>query len=142
MNTAKGILIRVVFGVLVFGTATACARFSPSLIEQGIVQTKIKESDAIRITQVTVYREDGMTVVRGDAAFPAWKPFKQFFDHVDIDVVAPEGTISEKRRSSLIRKRIPKKRGRRAFFISRLSFDPPRGTIVQVAYHRASRTHE
>lgn len=129
--------------VLVFAMVSACAPLRPTLIEQGIVQTDIKESNPVRITQVTVKREDGMMVVRGEAAFPVWYWFGNFTGHIDIDVVSPESDVLKKRNLSLIRKRIPKKRGRKAFFVSIFAFDPPEGTIIHVAYHsRASKTHE
>lgn len=142
MIPAMRVFQKVLFGIVIFSTVSACARFSPSLIEQGIVQTEIGKSDSIRITRVTVYREDGMTVVRGEAAFPAWKPFGRFTGHIDIDIVAPEGDVLKKRSTSLIRKRRPRKRSQRAYFVSRFAIDPPKGTIVQVAYHQASGTHD
>lgn len=142
MIGAKRISPKVLSGLLALSMVSACAPLSPTLIEQKIVQAEIKESSPVRITQVTVKREDGMMVVRGEAAFPVWNWFGYFTGHIDIDVIAPGSDVLKKRNLSLIRKRIPKKRGRKAFFVSNFAFDPPKGTIVQVAYHRASGTHE
>ena len=139
----KRISPKILTGVLMLSMVSACAPLSPTLSEQGIVQTEIKESSPVRITQVTVNREDGMMVVRGEAAFPVWNWFGYFTGHIDIDVVAPGSDVLKKRNLSLIRKRTPKKRGRKAFFVSIFEIDPPKGTIVQVAYHRgASKIHE
>ena len=143
MMFAMRILPKILTLVLVFSIVSACAIFSPTLIEQGVVRTEIKESSPVRITRVTVNREDGMMVVRGEAAFPAWKSFGYFTGHIDIDVVIPGLSVLKKRNLSLIRRRIPRKRGRKAFFVSKFLIDPPMGTIVQVAYHsQASKTHE
>lgn len=143
MTVAMQVLPKLLIGVLAFGFVSACASLSSPLIEQGIVQTEIKESSHARITRVTVKREDGMMVVRGEAAFPAWNTLGYFTGHIDIDVVAPGQDVFKKRNLSLIRKRIQKKRGRKAIFVSKFEIDPPKGTTVQVAYHaRASKPHE
>lgn len=133
-------LARIVTSVMTLSIVSACAMFPPTLLEQGIVRTEIKESNPVRITRATVYREDGMTVVRGEAAFPAWQSFGIFTGHIDIDIAIPGNDVLKKRNVSLIRKRIPKERGRRAFFVSRFSIEPPKGTIVRVTHHEG--THE
>lgn len=143
MITAAKKLPMTLTVVLSFAMVSACASLSPTLIEQGIVQIDIKESNPVRITQVTVKREDGMMVVRGEAAFPVWYWFGNFTGHIAIDVVSPGSDAIKKRNLSLIRKRIPKKRGRKAFFVSNFAFDPPKGTVIHVAYHnRSLKTHE
>ena len=119
----------------VFAIVSACVQFTPTLSEQGIVRTEIQESKPVSITHATVYREDSMTVVRGEAAFPSWNSFGHFTGHIDLDIAFPNGNMIERRNVSLIRKRIPKTRGRRAFFVSRFSDDPPKGTIVRISYH-------
>lgn len=143
MITAVKMLPMTITGVLASAMISACAPLPPTLIEQDIVQTNIKESNSVRITQVTVKREDGMMVVRGEAAFPAGNRLGYSTGHIDIDVVAPGSDVLKKRNLSLIRKRIPKKRGRKAFFVSNFAFDPPKGTVIHVAYHsRSLKTHE
>ena len=110
--------------------------FTPDLIKQGIVRTDIEESEPVQVTHATVYREDEITVVRGEAAFPPWYSFGIFSGHIDLDIVLPAGKVIQRRNVSLVRKRLPKKRGRRAFFVSRFAIDPPKGTIVRVSYHQ------
>lgn len=143
MIVSKRTLSKLLTGVLLLSMGSACALPSPTLSEKGVVQTEIKESSPVRITNVTVRRVDGMMVVRGEAVFPIWHWFGKFTGHIDIDVVAPGSDVLKKRNLSLIRKRIPRKRGRKAVFVSNFEFDPTKGTIVQVSYHRGvSKTHE
>ena len=114
---------------------SACTTFSPTLVEQGIVRTEIKETKPVRITQASVYREDGVTVVRGEAAFPAWQSFGISTGHIDIDVVVPGNDTLKTRNVSPISKRIPNKRGRRAFFVSRFESKLPKGAVLHISYH-------
>lgn len=126
--------------IAVFAIVSACVQFTPTLNEQGIVRTEIQESKPVSITHATVYREDSMTVVRGEAAFPPWNLFGHFTGHIDLDIAFPDGKVIEKHDVPLVRKRIPKKRGRRAFFVSRFNDDPPKGTIVRIAYHHGNHS--
>lgn len=131
MRSLIGVLSRLAPMMLV----SACTLFAPTLVEQGVVRMDVKESEPVSVKHATVYREDGMTVVQGEAAFPPWVAFGHFTGHIDIELDLPNGEVVKKQNVRLIRKRIPKKRGRRAYFISRFALNPSLGTIVHVAYH-------
>lgn len=133
-----GSTTKILTGLVALTVVSACAMSSPTLVEQGIVRTKIKESHPVRITRATVYREDGKIVVSGEAAFPAWQWFGVFRGHIDIDIIVPGNETLKTRNVSLIRKRIPKKPGRRAVYMSKFEGELPKGTIVQVSYHEGS----
>ncbi len=128
-------LTKVLTCLSMFTIISACSLPSPTLVEQGIVRIEIKESNPIHITRVTAYREDAMTVVRGEAAFPMWKSFGIFSGHIDIDIAIPGNEVLQRRNVALVRTRIPKKRGRRAIFRSKFEFDFPKGTVANIAYH-------
>lgn len=138
-------MTKALTSLVTVAVVSACAVPSPTLVEQEIVRTEIEESYPVRITRATVYREDGKIVVSGEAAFPAGQWFGAFRGHIDIDVVVPGKETLKTRNVSLIRMRIPKKRGRRATFVSRRAVyisryegELPKGTIVKVAYHEGS----
>ena len=114
---------------------SGCAPFSPSLVEQGRVEIKIEESEPVSVTRATVYRGNGMTVVRGEARYPVRKLHGIFKGHIDIDLTLPNGEVFKERNVRLTRKRIPKKRGRKASFVSRFPVDLPKGTVVHIGYH-------
>jgi len=117
------------------GSVTGCGLFPPTLVDEGIVKTEIVNSRPVSVSSANVYREDNLTVVRGEARYPMGVHFGMFSGHIDIDFILPSGKSVQKHDIRLTRKRIPKRIGRKAVFISRFSVDPPRGTIVRIAYH-------
>lgn len=128
-------LINILISIAALTIFSTSGMSSSDLIEKSIVRIEVKEPGPVRITQAFVYREDGLSVVRGEAAFPIWKSFGIFSGHIDIDIVSPGNVALKKHNVPLVRKRIPKRRGRRAFFISRLETELSKGAIVRIAYH-------
>lgn len=114
---------------------SACALFPPSLVEQGIVRMDIGESKPVSVRRATAYLEDGTTIVRGEAAFPSSSTSRHFTGHIDIKIVMPDGKVTAKNNVKLFPRRIPKKRGRRATFVSKFDFEASEGTVVHVTYH-------
>lgn len=114
---------------------SACALFPPSLVEQGIVRMDIGKSKPVSVKKATAYLEDGTTIVRGEAAFPSSSTSRHFTGHIDIKIVMPDGKVTAKNNVKLFPKRIPKKRGRRAFFVSKIDFEASEGAVVHVTYH-------
>ena len=137
MNSSVGVLIGVAPLILV----AACALFSPNLVEQGTVRLDIKESKPVSVTHVTAYHEGGITIVRGEAAFSPWVAFGHFIGHIDIEIDSPGSEVLKKRYVPLMRKRLPKKRGRRANFISRIAFEVSKGTTIKVSYHEGDHAN-
>lgn len=114
---------------------SACALLPPTLVEQGIVRMDIGKSKPVSVKKATAYLEDGTTIVRGEAAFPSSSTSRYFTGHIDIKIVMPDGKVTAKNNVKLFPKRIPKKRGRRAFFVSKIDFEATEGTVVHVTYH-------
>ena len=128
-------LIRTLSGLTIVMLVSACAITVPNPVEPEIVQIEVKSSFPISITQAYVYRHDGKTILRGEAAFPTWRWFGNFTGHIDIEVSVPGSDAVKMNNISLTRMRIPKKRGRRAIFVSKIADSPTNGTIVHVSYH-------
>jgi hypothetical protein len=120
---------------------SACALFPPSLVEQGIVRMDIGESKPVSVRRATAYLEDGTTIVRGEAAFPSSSTSRHFTGHIDIKIVMPDGKVTAKNNVKLFPRRIPKKRGRRAFFVSKFDFEASEGTVVHVTYHNGAHSN-
>ncbi|MDC3346970.1 hypothetical protein OAW32_00055 [bacterium] len=114
---------------------SACALFPPSLVEQGIVRIDIGKSKPVSVKKATTYVDDGTTVVRGEAAFPSSSFSRHFTGHIDIKIALPDGKVIAQNNVKLFPKRIPKKRGRRATFVSSFDVELPKGTVVHVTYH-------
>ena len=114
---------------------SACTLFPPTLVEQGSVRIDIEKSEPVSVTRATAYRADGMTVVRGEARYPMGTHLGFFSGHIDIDLTLPNGEVFKERNVRLTRKRIPKRNGRKASFVSRFPVDPPKGTVVHIGYH-------
>lgn len=112
-----------------------CSIFPPTLVEQGVVTFDIRQSEPVRITSATAYREDGEIVIRGTAAFPTLRSYGVFSGHVDMEIAMPNGERIFRNNVPVNRKRIPKVRGRKAYFVTRVKFDPPKGTVVYLTYH-------
>lgn len=125
-------------GFAILAAVSACASFPPTLVEEGIVKIDIEETRPVRVFLATVYREDEQTVVRGEARFPVWVQFGMFRGHIDIDLAVPNGENIKKRNIRLVRKKIPKKSGRRASFVARFPDDLLTGTIVHISYHEGT----
>ncbi len=120
---------------------SACALFPPSLVEQGIVRMDIGESKPVSVRRATAYLEDGTTIVRGEAAFPSSSTSRHFTGHIDIKIVMPDGKVTASNNVKLFPKRIPKKRGRRATFVSKFDFEASEGTVVHVTYHNGAHSN-
>ena len=129
------IILKTLLSLSILAGVAGCGLFPPTLVDEGIVKIDIVESRPVWVSRVTVYREDNLTVVRGEAQYPTGVHFGLFRGHIDIDFILPGGKTVKKRDIRLVRKRIPKRSGRKAAFISRFSIEPPYGTIVRVAYH-------
>tara|TARA_R110000868_G_scaffold107438_1_gene293991 strand:- start:14832 stop:15257 length:426 start_codon:yes stop_codon:yes gene_type:complete len=128
-------LPRKLIALSTLGLVSACGLFPPTLVEQDIVRLEIEKTQPIWVSTASVYMEDDKTVVRGEARYPMGAHFGFFSGHIDIDLTLPNGEVFKKRNVRLIRKRIPKRSGRRATFVSRFPLDPSKGTIVHIEYH-------
>ncbi len=131
---------RNLISLAILAIVPACASFPPTLVEEGIVKIDVEETRLVQAFNTTVNREDEQTVVRGEAKYPIWVQFGTFRGHMDIDLAVPNGEAIKKRDIQLIRKRIPKKSGRRAFFVARFPVDPLKGTIVRIRYHEGTHS--
>lgn len=122
----------------------ACSMFTPTLVEQGIVKFEIQKSSPVSITSATAYREGNETVIRGIAAFPSTVCCGHFTGDIDVDIRLPDGEVVKKHDVPLRCMRVPKQRGRRAFFVIRLDREFSKGTVIRVAYreHRSDRTNQ
>tara|TARA_R110000787_G_scaffold253717_1_gene359083 strand:- start:1075 stop:1494 length:420 start_codon:yes stop_codon:yes gene_type:complete len=125
--------ILIVFPLL--SMLAGCGLFPPTLVDQGVVKIEIQESEPVRVSSATAYRDDGLTVVRGEARFPSWVRHGIFKGHIDIGLILPNGEITNKYDIQLRPRNRPRMHGRRASFISRFDIDPPRGTIARIGYH-------
>tara|TARA_R110002072_G_scaffold17119_9_gene65604 strand:+ start:1214 stop:1639 length:426 start_codon:yes stop_codon:yes gene_type:complete len=117
------------------GLVSACGLFPPTLVEQDIVRLDIEKTRPVWVSTASVYIEDDKTVVRGEARYPMGAHFGFFSGHIDIDLTLPNGEVFKERNVRLTRKRIPKRSGRKASFVSRFPVNPPRGTVVHIGYH-------
>ena len=112
-----------------------CSLFSPTLNETGVVDVEIiRRESPPRISHVSVYRSSDKIVIRGLVKYPDWTWFKTFLGHMDITVKPPEGEIITMHDVAVVPKRLPKKRGREAFFVARVGADTPKGTRITVEY--------
>lgn len=129
---------RCLLALPVLVSLVGCGLTTPSLTEQGIVKVEAAKSRPVWISTTHVYRENNETVVRGEAKHPMSSHFGTFGGHIDVEFILPDGKTITKQDIRLVRKRIPKRRGRRAVFVSRFDFNPPRGTIARIAYHNGA----
>jgi len=128
-------LSRKLIALSTLGLVSACGSFPPTLVEQDIVRLEIEKTRPVWVSTTSVYREDDNTVVRGEARYPMGTHFGIFSGHIDIDLTLPNGEVYKEQNVRLTRKRIPKRSGRKASFVSRFPVDPPKGTVVHVGYH-------
>ena len=89
---------------------------------------------------LSAYRSSDKTVIRGQLKYPVWTWFKLFPGHVDVTVEPPGDEKITMHDIAIIRKRLPKKRGREAYFVARVASDAPRGTRITVEY--SDKKHE
>ena len=120
--------------MLTLGVVSGCGLFQPTLVDQGIITLEIKNTSRVSISSATVYRENNQIVVRGKAHYPLNVSRSLFPGHVDITIVPPKGEIIKRTDVRLIPESIPEN-DHGAYFISRFSIDPPRGTIINLVYH-------
>lgn len=128
-------LPRKLVALSTLGLVSACGLFPPTLVEQDIVKLDIENTRPVWVSRASVYMEDDKTVVRGEARYPMGTHFGFFSGHIDIDLTLPNGEVFKERNVRLTRKRIPKRSGRKASFVSRFPVNPPRGTVVHIGYH-------
>ena len=126
---------RILAALPIVATASACVSLPQSLVEKGVVTIDTEQTGRIYVSSVRVYRDGGETVIRGEARHPISKQFGTFNGHIDIDLTLPDGESMRKHKVGLVRKKVPKTRGRRAAFVARFAVEPPKGTIVRVVYH-------
>lgn len=121
--------------VVLIPLLAGCSLVGPTLDESGVVELKISSRDkSPRIFMVSAYRISGGMEVRGQLGYPIRNWFGMFPGHVDLTIKSPgkkEFTIHD---FAVVRKRIPKKRGRTGFFVARVATDTPKGTRVTVEY--------
>lgn len=128
-------LLRKLIALTALGFVSACGTFPPTLVEQDIVRLDIEKTLPVSVSTASVYMEDGKTVVWGEARYPMGTHFGFFSGHIDIDLTLPNGEVFQEENVRLTQKRIPKKSGRKAFFVSRFPVNPTRGTIIHIEYH-------
>ena len=128
-------LSRNLIALSALALVSACGLFPPTLVEQDIVRLEIEETRPVWVSTASVYRDNDETVVRGEARYPMGTHFGFFSGHIDIDLMLPNGEVFKERNVRLTRKRIPKRSGRKATFVSRFPVDPPEGTVVHIGYH-------
>tara|TARA_R110002110_G_scaffold106809_1_gene267600 strand:+ start:76 stop:501 length:426 start_codon:yes stop_codon:yes gene_type:complete len=128
-------LSRKLVALSTLGFVSACGSFPPTLVEQDIVRLEIEKTQPVWVSTASVYREDDNTVVRGEARYPMGTHFGIFSGHIDIDLTLPNGEVFKEQNVRLTRKRIPKRSGRKASFVSRFPVNPSKGTVVHIEYH-------
>lgn len=121
--------------VILAGILSGCLAFPQSYGERGVVRVEIQKSEQVRITSASVFDEGGRTVVRGEARFPVTSINRFFSGHIDVTMRLPNGRVIKHSEVGLTMKRIPKRRGRQARFVSKFPPKPPIGTVVQISYH-------
>lgn len=120
---------------------SGCSAFSPTLDETGIVAFEIIQRESPPdISFVRAIRSSKKTVIRGQLKYPTWIWFKTFPGHMDITIEPLEGEKNTMHDVAIIRKRLPKKRGREAFFVARYGANVAKGTRVTVEY--SNEIHE
>lgn len=124
-------VVVLAFSVLLAG----CSAFAPTLDEAGIVEIEISQKDKPpRVYFVHAYRSSGETVIRGRLKYPVWSWYGMFPGHIDLTFSPLHGEKTTLHDVAVIPKRIPKKRGREAFFVGRIATDIPEGTRIIVEY--------
>ena len=144
-TTTSGDSWSVVTGARMAGIAAililaACSSFQTNLVETGLVKLDIKKSRPVRISNANVYQEDGRTVIRGEARYPIFVDFGTFSGHVDIAIELPNGSTIERHNVRLVRKRNPKKTGRRAAFAASFQLELPKITTIRIAYDEGTHS--
>ena len=131
MNSISKILI----ALPVLGTVAGCGLFPPTLVDQGIVKVDIQKTRPISVSTATVYRDDGQTVVRGEARFPTWVQHGIFRGHIDVVLALPDGEIVSQHDIRLTPRNTSGAHGRTATFISRFDIELPQGSTASIQYH-------
>lgn len=126
------------FAIVVGGSLSACALFTPTLVDQRIVSLDLKKTAPVSIIGVMVYEDAGNMIVRGEAKYPISNRYGKFYGHVDVTVVEPDGRKFENHNVKVVPRRIPKTMGREAFFTTDFPIDPLRGTKVSIAYNESN----
>lgn len=127
-------------GVVLGVSLIAVSLLIPVIVAARTVKIEILKSSPVSITWATISREGNDAVIHGIARFPTWVAFGKFAGHVDIDVVLSNGETITRHDVRLVPKRIPKIRGRKAFFVARLATDIREVTILRIKYQDA--THD
>lgn len=131
-------ILRTLIALPVLGTVAGCGLFPPTLVDQGIVKVDIQKTRPISVSTATVYRDDGQTVVRGEARFPPWVRHGIFRGHVDVELLLPDGEIVSQHDIRLTPRNRSGEHGRKATFISRFDIEPPRVTTALIQYHNGT----
>ena len=124
---------------LVLVAASGCVTRGTNLTATGKVSVKVEPAEKVRVAWSEVWQDGDETIIkgrlirRGSSLYP-------LTGHVDVSVMAPDGTVIKEATSQQIgvRRTTPGKGPKLTPFKLAMNFTPPQDSQVVIAFHRGT----